>query len=29
VGGKGRKASEVASEWISKNPERVDAWLGL
>lgn len=25
----GRKASEVASEWIAKNPERVDAWLGL
>jgi glycine betaine/proline transport system substrate-binding protein len=29
VGGKGREASDVASEWISKNPERVDAWLGL
>ena len=29
VSGKGRKASEVASEWISKNPDRVDAWLGL
>jgi glycine betaine/proline transport system substrate-binding protein len=29
ISGKGRKASEVASEWIAKNPERVDAWLGL
>ena len=29
ISGKGRKASEVASEWIAKNPDRVDAWLGL
>jgi len=29
ISGKGRKASEVASEWIAQNPERVDAWLGL
>jgi glycine betaine/proline transport system substrate-binding protein len=29
VSGKGRDASEVASEWIKNNPERVDAWLGL
>jgi glycine betaine/proline transport system substrate-binding protein len=29
ISGKGRKASKVASEWIAKNPERVDAWLGL
>ena len=25
----GRDAYEVASEWIKKNPKRVDAWLGL
>ncbi len=29
ISGNGRDASEVASEWIEKNPERVDAWLGL
>ncbi len=29
ISGKGRKAADVASEWIAKNPERVDAWLGL
>lgn len=29
ISGKGRDASEVANEWITKNPDRVDAWLGL
>ena len=29
ISGKGRKAAEVASEWIANNPERVDGWLGL
>lgn len=29
ISGKGREAGEVAKEWIEKNPERVDAWLGL
>ena len=29
ISGKGREASEVASEWIKNNPKRVDAWLGL
>ncbi|MCP4431780.1 MAG: glycine/betaine ABC transporter substrate-binding protein [Gammaproteobacteria bacterium] len=29
ISGKGRKAAAVASEWIAKNPDRVDAWLGL
>lgn len=29
ISGKGRDASEVANEWIEKNPDRVDAWLGL
>lgn len=29
ISGKGRDASEVASEWINNNPKRVDAWLGL
>ncbi len=29
ISGKGRKAADVASEWIAKNPDRVDAWLGL
>ena len=29
ISGKGRDASEVASEWIANNPERVDAWLGM
>ena len=29
ISGKGRDASEVASEWIANNSDRVDAWLGL
>ncbi len=29
ISGKGRKASEVASEWVANNSERVDGWLGL
>ncbi len=29
ISGKGRDASEVAQEWVTNNPERVDAWLGL
>ncbi len=29
ISGKGRDPKEVASEWIAKNPKRVDAWLGL
>lgn len=29
ISGKGRDPSEVAKEWVEKNPERVDAWLGL
>ena len=29
ISGNGREASEVASEWIAANPDRVDAWLGL
>ena len=29
ISGNGKEASEVAREWIAKNPERVDAWLGL
>jgi len=29
ISGNGRDAAEVASEWIAKNPDRVDAWLGL
>lgn len=29
ISGKGRSADEVAKEWISKNSDRVDAWLGL
>lgn len=29
ISGKGRDISEVASEWIKNNPQRVDAWLGL
>lgn len=29
ISGRGRDPKEVASEWISKNPQRVDAWLGL
>lgn len=26
---KGRKAPEVAKEWVKNNPKKVDAWLGL
>ena len=29
ISGQGRDPSEVASEWIAANPERVDGWLGL
>ena len=29
ISGKGREPAEVAKEWIAKNPDRVDAWLGL
>ncbi|MEM7426713.1 MAG: glycine betaine ABC transporter substrate-binding protein [Pseudomonadota bacterium] len=29
ISGNGREASEVAKEWVEKNPKRVDAWLGL
>ena len=29
ITGKGRDAGEVAREWIEKNPDRVDSWLGL
>ena len=29
ISGNGRDAAEVAREWIAKNPDRVDAWLGL
>ncbi len=29
ISGKGREPAEVAKEWIEKNPERVDAWLGM
>lgn len=29
ISGKGRDAGEVAKEWIAKNTERVDSWLGL
>ncbi len=29
ISGKGKDASVVAREWIAKNPDRVDAWLGL
>ena len=29
ISGKGREPGEVAKEWIEKNPERVDAWLGM
>ncbi len=29
ISGKGRKAPEVAREWVANNPDRVDAWLGL
>ena len=29
ISGKGRNAGEVAIEWVTNNPDRVDAWLGL
>ncbi len=29
ISGNGRDPAEVAAEWVSANPERVDAWLGL
>ncbi len=29
ISGKGRDAGEVAREWVTNNPDRVDAWLGL
>ncbi len=29
VSGKGRDPAEVAREWVTNNPDRVDAWLGL
>jgi len=29
ISGKGREPAEVAKEWIAKNSDRVDAWLGL
>lgn len=29
ISGKGREPAEVASEWVSKNSDRVDSWLGL
>ena len=29
ISGKGRDAEEVAKEWVEKNSDRVDAWLGL
>jgi len=29
ISGQGRDAAEVAREWVTNNPERVDAWLGL
>lgn len=29
ISGKGRKADEVAREWVQANGKRVDAWLGL
>ncbi len=29
ISGKGRDAGEVAKEWVAKNTDRVDAWLGL
>jgi glycine betaine/proline transport system substrate-binding protein len=29
ISGNGRDAAEVARQWIAKNPDRVDAWLGL
>ncbi len=29
ISGKGRDPAEVAKEWVEKNTDRVDAWLGL
>ena len=29
ISGNGRDPGEVAREWITNNPDRVDAWLGL
>ena len=29
ISGKGREPSEVAKEWVDKNSQRVDGWLGL
>ena len=29
ISAKGRKADEVAKEWVEKNAKKVDAWLGL
>ncbi|MDE0308320.1 MAG: hypothetical protein OXI60_00605 [Acidiferrobacterales bacterium] len=29
ISGKGREAGEVAREWVTNNPDRIDAWLGL
>ena len=29
ISGKGRDPAEVAAEWVAKNSDRVDAWLGL
>ncbi len=29
ISGKGRTPAEVAKEWVTNNPKRVDAWLGL
>lgn len=29
IAGKGRTPEEVAKEWVEKNSDRVDAWLGL
>ena len=29
ISGKGRDPAEVAAEWVEKNSDRVDAWLGL
>jgi glycine betaine/proline transport system substrate-binding protein len=29
ISGKGRDPAEVAKEWVTNNPKRVDAWLGL
>jgi len=29
ISGNGRDAADVAREWVTNNPDRVDAWLGL